>query len=163
MNLKQALDILPDMSGLFQNSILIGALVAWTIAQVVKVPIEYVKERKINWALLLSPGGMPSSHSALVSAVAHGIGLNEGFGSPLFALAIVLAMIVIYDATGIRRQAGKHAELINAIVLDLAKGRPPEHEKQEQLREVLGHTPMEAFVGTLLGIICAQLTWMLWH
>ncbi len=143
--------------GIFSNLVLIGAVIAWVLAQVVKVPIEFLKTKKVNWALLLSAGGMPSSHSALVSATAHGIGLQMGFDTPIFALSAVLAAIVIYDATGIRRQAGKHAELINTIIFDLASGRPPQHEK---LREVLGHTPLEALIGTLLGIAIAQLAWM---
>jgi acid phosphatase family membrane protein YuiD len=111
-----------------------------------------------DWALLLRAGGMPSSHSALVAGVAHGIGLSHGFASPTFALAAVLAMIVIYDATGIRRQAGKHAEIINKMITDMASGHPL---KQEELREVLGHTPLEALAGTILGIVTAQLFWMI--
>lgn len=103
---------------------------------------------------------MPSSHSALVAAAAHAIGLYWGFGSPFFALAFVLAMIVVYDATGIRRQAGRHARIINQMILDLASGHPL---KEEQLREVLGHTPLEALVGTLLGIAVAQIMWIFWR
>jgi acid phosphatase family membrane protein YuiD len=118
------------------------------------------KNKKINWVLLLSPGGMPSSHSALVSGLAHSTGLYYGFWSPFFGISAVLAMIVIYDATGIRRQAGKHAEIINKMITDLASGHPL---KEEQLREVLGHTPMEAIAGTLLGVIIAQIYWMIWH
>ncbi|MCD6401415.1 MAG: divergent PAP2 family protein [Anaerolineales bacterium] len=146
---------------ILSNNVLISALIAWAIAQALKVPLEYLHTKKVNWALLLSPGGMPSSHSALVSAGAHAIGLVQGFDTPIFALSVILAIIVIYDATGIRRQAGKHAELINAIVLDIASGRAPEQEKQEKLREVLGHTPMEAIVGTILGILTAQIVWLL--
>jgi acid phosphatase family membrane protein YuiD len=141
------------------NYVLVAALIAWGIAQMLKVPIEYIETRRWNWALLVQAGGMPSSHSALIVAIAHGIGLSVGFNSALFALAFGMAMIVIYDATGIRRQAGKHAELINAMINDLAAGNPL---KQEQLREVLGHTPMEALGGILLGLIVAQVTWMLW-
>lgn len=143
----------------FNNQALIGALIGWTIAQIVKVPLEYLRTKRWNWVLLLRTGGMPSSHSALVTGVAHGIGLREGFDSAAFAIAATLAIIVIYDATGIRRQAGKHATLINAMIQDLASGHPL---KQELLREVLGHTPLEALGGFLLGLACAQLTWMLW-
>jgi len=100
---------------------------------------------------------MPSSHSALVAGACHAVGLRSGFDSPLYAISFVLAMIVIYDATGIRRQAGKHAELINAIIEDLATGHPLQ---QEKLREVLGHTPLEAVGGTILGLLIAQLLWM---
>jgi acid phosphatase family membrane protein YuiD len=144
---------------IFHNYVLIAALIAWGIAQTIKVPVEYLQTRRWNWALLVQAGGMPSSHSALIVAITHGIGLSVGFGTPLFALAFAISMIVIYDATGIRRQAGKHAERINAMINDLAAGNPL---KQEQLREVLGHTPGEALGGILLGLLVAQLTWMLW-
>src|SRR5512139_193702 len=144
---------------LFNNQALIGALIGWTIAQTIKVPLEYLRTKSWNWALLFRTGGMPSSHSALVTGVAHGIGLRAGFDSAAFAIAAALAIIVIYDATGIRRQAGKHATLINAMIQDLASGHPL---KQELLREVLGHTPLEALGGFLLGLASAQLTWMLW-
>jgi hypothetical protein len=144
---------------LLHNYVLIAALVAWAIAQALKVPIEYLQTRKWNWALWVQAGGMPSSHSALVVATAHAIGLSVGFGSALFALAFAICMIVIYDATGIRRQAGKHAEKINAMINDLAAGNPL---KQEQLAEVLGHTPAEAFGGIILGLLVAQLIWLFW-
>jgi acid phosphatase family membrane protein YuiD len=144
---------------IFQNYVLIAALIAWGIAQTIKLPIEYLQTHRWNWALLVQAGGMPSSHSALVVGITHGIGLTVGFNSPLFALAFAMSMVVIYDATGIRRQAGKHAELINAMINDMAAGNPL---KEEQLREVLGHTPLEALGGILLGLVVAQLTWMLW-
>ena len=135
-----------------------AALTAWAIAQIIKVPLEFLRTKRWNWSLLLRAGGMPSSHTALVAGITHGIGLYSGFDSPLFGLAFTVAMVVIYDATGIRRQAGKHARIINQMVNDLASGHPL---KQEQLREVLGHTPMEAVMGTILGIIVAQLAWFI--
>ena len=144
-------------SELFSNHVLVAAAIAWSIAQVVKVPLEYVRTRHWNWALLFRAGGMPSSHSALVTGVAHGIGLHYGFDTPLFAVAAALAIVVVYDATGIRRQAGKHAALINAMIQDLATGHPL---KEEHLREVLGHTPLEAIAGMLLGLGIAQLDWV---
>lgn len=144
---------------LFNNQALIGALIGWTIAQTVKVPLEYLRTKRWNWVLLFRTGGMPSSHTALVAGVAHGIGLRDGFDSTVYAIAATLAIVVIYDATGIRRQAGKHATLINAMIQDLASGHPL---KQEMLRDVLGHTPLEALGGLLLGLASAQLTWMLW-
>jgi len=145
------------MQSIFSNHILIPALIAWSLAQTIKVPLEYLSTRRWNWALLFSVGGMPSSHSALVAATAHAVGLHVGFDSPLFALAVVVAIVVIYDATGIRRQAGKHAEIINTMINDLAMGHPL---KGEQLREVLGHTPIQVLAGTLLGLAIAQLDWM---
>jgi acid phosphatase family membrane protein YuiD len=148
------------LSGVLANQVLIAALVAWALAQIIKLPLEYLQTRRWNWSLLFRPGGMPSSHSALIAAVAHANGLYMGFDSPIFALSVAIAMIVIYDATGIRRQAGKHAEIINAMINDLAMGHPL---REEQLREVLGHTPLEALGGTLLGIVIAQMFWIAWH
>ncbi len=147
------------MHGIINNHVLIFALTAWSLAQIVKVPLEYLHTGKWNWALLFRAGGMPSSHSALVTATAHSVGLIYGFDSPAFALGFVLAMIVIYDATGIRRQAGKHAAIINAMINDLASGHPL---REEQLREVLGHTPMEALGGVLWGFGIAQIMFMIW-
>ena len=148
-----------NLVGIFSNPVLIAGLIAWGIAQLVKVPLNYQLTRRWDWVLLLRAGGMPSSHSALVAAVAHSIGLFVGFGTPLFALALAVAIIVIYDATGIRRQAGMQAEVLNAMIRDLARGHPL---KQAKLREVLGHTPLEALAGTLLGIVVAQLVWWFW-
>jgi len=147
------------MADLFSNYALIAGLVAWGIAQVVKVPLEYLQTRTWNWVLLLRAGGMPSSHSALVTGISYATGLFSGFDQPVFALSVALAMVVVYDATGIRRQAGKHASLINAMIEDLASGHPL---KEEQLREVLGHTPLEALGGVVLGLVIAQLAWFIW-
>lgn len=144
----------------FFNKILVPAFTGWTIAQVIKVPLAYWRTKRWNWALLFRTGGMPSSHSALVAGVAHGVGLHSGFDSSIFAVAFVLAVVVIYDATGIRRQAGKHARLLNTMIEDLAAGHPL---KEEQLLEFLGHTPLEALAGMLLGIASAQIGWMLMH
>ena len=149
-----------DPLAIFRNPVLIGGLSAWALAQVLKLPIEYFRSRNWDWSLLLRAGGMPSSHSALVTAGAHGIGLFVGFDSTLCALSVALALIVIYDATGIRRQAGKHATIINAMVQDILEGHAL--RSQEKLREVLGHSPIEALVGFLLGLGTAQLIYFLW-
>ena len=148
------------MLQLLSNYTLIAGLFAWSIAQIVKVPIEFLQTRTWNWALLLRAGGMPSSHSALVVAISYATGLFGGFDQPVFAISVALAMIVVYDATGIRRQAGKHATLINAMINDLTSGHPL---KEEQLREVLGHTPLQAFAGVILGLVIAQLAWFIWR
>jgi acid phosphatase family membrane protein YuiD len=138
------------------NQVLITGLIAWGLAQLIKVPLNYFTKRYWDWALLLRAGGMPSSHSALVTGIAHSVGLHLGFDTPLYALSVAFALVVIYDATGIRRQAGKHAEAINEIVRKLASGQPVQ---QENLLEVLGHTPLEAFTGMVLGLFVAQLAW----
>jgi uncharacterized protein len=147
------------MSAIFSNAVLIFALAAWSLAQIIKVPLEYARTKEWNWSLLLRVGGMPSSHSALVAATAHSIGLVSGFGTPLYGLAVVFAIVVIYDATGIRRQAGKHAAIINAMVRDLASGHPLQ---EEVLREVLGHTPLEALAGMILGVVVSTILWLIW-
>lgn len=146
-------------NNLLASQPLIAAFLAGILAQLIKFLLNYFRYRAWNWTLLLRTGGMPSSHSAMVAGVAHSLGLNVGFGSPVFALALVLAAIVIYDATGIRRQAGRHAAIINRMITDLALGHPL---KQELLLEVLGHTPMEAFVGMMMGILIAQIIFWLW-
>jgi len=143
---------------LLSNQMLFAALTAWLIAQVLKVPIEYAKTGQLNWSLWFSPGGMPSSHSALVSAAALSIGLNSGFDSAAFALSIVVAMVIVYDASGIRRQAGLQAEKINAVVNELLKGQPLSEEK---LREVLGHTHRQVIAGIFLGVAVALLYYFL--
>ncbi len=140
------------------NPILLAALTAWFIAQVLKVLIEFILLKRWNWALLFQAGGMPSSHSAMVSAMALSIGLYMGFDLPVFAVASILAMIVIYDATGIRREAGRQAVLINTIIEEIAKGKLSQHKR---LKEVLGHTPGEAILGTLLGLGISTIFWIL--
>lgn len=149
-----------NVQSIFQNQVLISALSAWGIAQLIKLPLEYFFSKRWNWALLISVGGMPSSHSALVTATSFAVGLHAGFESPIFALATALAMVVIYDATGIRRQAGIHAQTINLLVDELLQGHlAPE----KQLREVLGHTPLEALGGVVLGLIVPILLWFIWN
>ncbi len=148
-----------NLLGIFSNPVLIAGVVAWSLAQLVKVPWSYLTTRRWDWSLLLRAGGMPSSHSALVASIAHATGLFVGFDSPVFAIALGMAIIVIYDATGIRRQAGLHAEIINAMIQDLARGHPL---KGQELIELLGHTPLEAFAGMTLGIIIAQIIWLVW-
>ncbi|TFH35737.1 MAG: divergent PAP2 family protein [Anaerolineales bacterium] len=143
-----------NLGQIFSNHVLISALIAWSLAQVLKMPVHYLRTKERDWSLLLRAGGMPSSHTALVSGIAHGIGLSLGFDSPLFALAVAFAMIVTYDATGIRRQAGRHAIIINAMINDFLEG-DPEHAT-EKLREVLGHSPAEAIAGLIMGIGLTQ-------
>jgi hypothetical protein len=147
------------MMSMLHNYVLVAALTAWGLAQIIKVPLHYWRSKQWDWALLFRAGGMPSSHASLLIGATHAIGLSAGFDSPLFALSVANSMVVLYDATGIRRQAGIHAALINAMLRDLAAGNPL---KQEQLREVLGHTPLEVLGGLFLGIVIAQGIWFWW-
>ncbi len=135
---------------MLRNLALLAAAGAWFLAQVLKVPIEYARTGRTNWALLTSAGGMPSSHSALVWALATGVGLQDGFGSGVFAVALVLALVVSYDAAGIRRAAGQHANVINQLIDELAHGHPL---REEQLKEILGHSPVEVLAGAVFGVV----------
>ena len=143
---------------LFYNPVLFAALMSWAIAQLLKVFIEFFTMRRWNWALVFESGGMPSSHSAMMSSTALATGLFFGFDSGLFALAAVVAMIVVYDAPGVRQESGKQAVLINSIIEELSKGHLP---PQGKLKEMLGHTPGEAILGTTLGFLIALATWLL--
>ncbi|HEY3345829.1 MAG TPA: divergent PAP2 family protein [Anaerolineaceae bacterium] len=149
-----------NLGGLLLNRVLAAGLIAWGIGQSIKLPLEYARTRRWNWALLISAGGMPSSHSALVISTALAIGLFYGFDNPLFALAIAVCMVVTYDATNIRRQAGIHAQKINLLVNEMFSGQPI---SEEQLKEVLGHTPLEVAGGVVLGVAVAILTWFFWR
>ena len=144
---------------IFQNKVLIAGLSAWLLAQISKIPLDYLRTRRWNWALLLTTGGMPSSHSSLMTATTHAIGLYEGFTSPLFAIAVAITMIVIYDAANVRRQAGIHAQRINVIFSELLRGHPI---NERDLREVLGHTPLEVVGGVLFGLLIATGQWLVW-
>lgn len=148
------------ISSLFENRVLVASLLAWALAQGAKLPLTFLRERRWNWSVLFNAGGMPSSHSALIVACTHAIGLWYGFNSPLFALGVALTMIVLYDAAGVRRQAGMHAERINVLFDELLKGHPWD---ENELREVLGHTPLEVLIGTLLGIGVSTLVWLIWR
>ena len=143
----------------FQNPVFLSSVIAWGLAQLFKVPTEYFQTKRINWALLLSSGGMPSSHSALMVGATYGAGLFIGFDSAVFAVVFPITMIVIYDATGVRRQAGFHAEKINLLIRELLSG---DFKAEKKLREVLGHTPLEALFGILLGLAVPQILWVLW-
>jgi hypothetical protein len=148
-----------NLLALLQNKALIAGLIAWLLAQIIKIPLDYFRTRRWNWALLLTSGGMPSSHSALMTGTVFAIGLYYGFDSPLFALGVAITMIVTYDAAGVRRQAGIHAQRINVLFDELLHGHI---FSEKDLREVLGHTPLEVAGGILLGLITATAQWLAW-
>ncbi|MGB4286916.1 MAG: divergent PAP2 family protein, partial [Bacillota bacterium] len=134
---------------MLRNATLVAPLVAWTIAQVLKFVIDGISKGRADFRRLVNPGGMPSSHSTLVSCMSVMIGRIYGWDSPLFAMAAVLSLIVLYDAAGIRRAAGKQAQVINRIVEDIYKKRKV---PEQRLKELLGHTPLEVFAGVALGV-----------
>ncbi|AFY41338.1 divergent PAP2 family protein [Nostoc sp. PCC 7107] len=139
-----------DIADILDNRVLVVALIACFIAQALKLVIEVVKNQKLNVRVLVTTGGMPSAHSALVTALAAGIGQTVGWASPEFALATVFAIIVMYDAAGVRQAAGKQARILNQMIAELFDEK---HEfSQDRLKELLGHTPVQVIAGSALGI-----------
>ncbi len=135
---------------LMNNKVLFISIVAWFIAQLIKLIMEVVKAKKINVRLLYSSGGMPSSHSSFVSSLATSVGFNNGFDSVEFAICFVLSAVVMYDATGVRRAAGKQAEVLNKF-LENIKDHGITFDKK--LKELIGHTPIQVLAGLILGIV----------
>jgi uncharacterized protein len=148
------------MGNILDNNVLICCMIAWLLAQILKIPIDLWRTQKIHWGIFFSAGGMPSSHSAMMTATTLGIGLFHGFNDPLFGLAVAISMIVLYDATGVRRQAGMQAQKINKIIDELLQGHPI---SEKQLKEVLGHTPIEVGGGVILGVAIALSVWFVQH
>ncbi|KAM7272089.1 hypothetical protein ACFE04_031303 [Oxalis oulophora] len=142
-------------SSLPSNLPLLSAFLAFAIAQFLKFFTTWFKEKRWDTKRMLDSGGMPSSHSSTVTALAVAIGLQSGTGGAAFAIAVVLACVVMYDASGVRLHAGRQAELLNQIVCEF----PPEHplSNSRPLRELLGHTPLQVVAGSLLGCIVAYL------
>lgn len=142
-----------------KNLWLIIPLVTWFVVQSLKVILELIINKKLNIRRIVGSGGMPSSHSALVCSLSTAIGMTEGFASPLFAISVCMAAVVMYDASGVRRAAGKQARIINQIIESQGKNI----NVQEKLIELLGHTPLEVYVGALVGILMAVLLVPLWN
>lgn len=144
-----------DIGDILDNRVLLIALAACLIAQFLKLVFELVRSQKLNPRVLIETGGMPSAHSALVTALAVGVGQTMGWGSPTFAATAVFAIIVMYDAAGVRQAAGKQARLLNQIIDELFQGHADFSE--DRLKELLGHTPVQVIVGSILGVIIAWL------
>ena len=133
------------------NQVLVSAVMGWVVAQFLKTLIDFALNKSFNAERLVGSGGMPSSHSSLVMALTTSVGKYNGFDSALFAISLIFSFVVMYDAAGIRRAAGKQAEIINYMI---------EHHKLPELqkvKELLGHTPLEVFVGAILGIVVGLL------
>ncbi len=142
------------LSQFFSNRIIgVGAL-SWAAAQIIKIILDFLANKKINFTRLLSSGGMPSSHSSFVTSVSMYMGFTEGFDSPIFALCFAFSMVVMYDAAGVRRAAGKQAEILN-LFIENAESIGLKIDKK--LKELLGHSPIEVFAGAILGIIVAAI------
>ncbi|CAI9294783.1 unnamed protein product [Lactuca saligna] len=143
----------PSAQALSYSVPLLSAFLAFAIAQFLKVITTWYKERRWDPKKIVGSGGMPSSHSSTVVALAVSIGLHEGIESSTFAIAVVLAFIVMYDASGVRLHAGRQAEVLNQIVCEF----PPEHplSTSRPLRDSLGHTPLQVIAGGVLGVMVA--------
>lgn len=138
-----------DIQKLVTNKYLYVPLLLWFFIQVFKVICDLVKTKKFNFKRIMGAGGMPSSHTAVVTSLAMLVGKSEGFDSAMFAVALVFAMVVMYDAAGVRRAAGKQAHLLNKIIETPGLTGV---EVQERLVEVLGHTPLQVIIGAIIGI-----------
>lgn len=154
------------MNGFSHNYVLTAAVISWCAAQVIKTILNFIQTKQFHAERLFGAGGMPSSHSALVCSATIAVCRECGGGSPEFAIMFIVAMIVMYDAMGVRRSAGLHAREINRINrLFAVKGikvndesdKPANDKKKKELKEYLGHTPFEVLGGALLGILISML------
>ncbi len=142
------------LSTIVTHRIFLTTLTAWFVASLVKVMIHLVQHRRFDFRLLLDTGRMPSSHSAFVAALATCLGLETGWGSPVFMLALGFALLVMNDAAGVRRAAGHQAQILNRIVDDMYEKKP---FRPERLKEFLGHTRLEVMAGMVIGMVWSLL------
>jgi len=138
------------------NKALVIPASAWTIAQLLKLFAVLAREKRLDWWFLFRSGGMPSSHTALVCALAATVAMMQGFGSVAFGITAILAIVVMYDAAGVRRAVSRQSTILNRIVRELREKRP-RGEVERELREFIGHTPFQVIVGAVLGIFVAWL------
>ncbi len=147
-----------DFGNILNNQVLLVALVACLTAQVLKLVFDLAKNGKLNVRVLVETGGMPSAHSALVAALAAGVGQTAGWASPDFAVAVVFAVIVMYDAAGVRQAAGKQARILNQIIDEFFQ--EDHHFNEDRLKELLGHTPFQVIAGSILGVVISWIAEM---
>lgn len=136
----------------FSNKVVGVGVVAWATAQLIKIIIDCITNKKIDLALIMSSGGMPSSHSSFVTSITMYVGFTQGFDTVIFALCFAFSMVVMYDAAGVRRAAGKQAKILNLIIENAENIGV---KMDEKLKELLGHSPIEVFAGAVLGIVIA--------
>ena len=139
---------------LFQNKVFISAFLGWLIAQTIKIIINSIREKRFDFKWFVGTGGMPSAHSAGVMALATAVGIQEGFGSTIFIIILIVALVIAFDAQGVRRATGTQAEILNKILDDIYWRRKIQ---EDRLKELIGHTPFEVIVGSLIGIVIAIL------
>lgn len=142
------------MEQLLSNYPLISAVLAWFVAQVIKTAIDAYFNKGINWERMTGSGGMPSSHSSTVVSLAIATGISYGVDSTLFAIALIFAIVVMYDATGVRRETGKQAVILNRLLLDNPFSWTGK-EFEKKLKEYVGHSPFQVLMGAILGILIA--------
>lgn len=135
----------------WKGNVIVTCVLSWFVAQALKVVITLVKDKKLDFRRLVGAGGFPSSHAALVTSLATAVGIISGLESADFAICVVVALVVMYDASGVRRAAGQQARILNKIVEEWDKSDIA--TKDKRLKELLGHTPKEVFAGAILGII----------
>lgn len=148
---------------LIHNYVLMTAVIGWASAQVIKTIIDFIMTKELSLERLVGSGGMPSCHSATVCALATSTALFHGLGSTEFAITCMLAIIVMYDARGVRRETGNQAEVLNQIISFLSAKNPEEIKfTQENLKELIGHTPFQVLIGALWGIATAFITYQIY-
>ena len=139
---------------IFQNKVFLATLLGWVTAQSIKIAINCIKERRFNFRWVIGTGGMPSAHSSGVVSLATAVGIQQGFDSTIFIVALVFAVVIAFDAQGVRRATGQQAEILNKIMDDIYWRRKIQ---EDRLKELIGHSPFEVFVGSIIGIIIAAL------
>lgn len=143
-----------DLAEFFNNGIFWTAFSAWFIAQSIKVVLGIFREKRFNFRWFVGTGGMPSAHAASVASLSTSVGVTYGFDSVLFTITVAFTLVVIFDAQGVRLNAGKQAEILNKMLDDIYWKKKLDEAK---LKEFLGHTPIEVWAGTALGIVISLL------
>lgn len=142
---------------LIQNPVFVAAVMGWFVAQVLKTIIHFMIHKEFVWERMVGSGGMPSSHSATVCGLATAAGIRYGGGSFEFAIAVILAIIVMHDAMGVRRETGIQAKVLNEMI-ELFRGMGNKMAVEDKLKEFVGHTPIQVWMGALLGVITGFIT-----
>lgn len=140
-----------DIAGILQNRVLLCAFTAWFVAQALKIPTYWMIEKKLDWRRFFGSGGMPSSHSAFVISLALMVGATEGFQTAAFAISVVLAAIVMYDASGVRHETGVQGQVLNEIIRKVIVDGQPITDLE--LKELVGHTKVEVAGGFIVGLL----------